>query len=105
MTKRNAHARLASDVLKLVADVPPGRVTTYGAIAQALGVGPRQVAAILANDPAAGEVPWHRVVAAGGRLSIPHPDHRAEQARRLRADGLTVADDRVAGFAGAFYAP
>jgi methylated-DNA-protein-cysteine methyltransferase-like protein len=41
-------------------------------------------------------LPWHRVVGAGGRIVFPRssPQHR-EQARRLRAEGVAVKDGRV----------
>lgn len=41
-------------------------------------------------------LPWHRVVDAGGRIVFPKtsPQHR-EQARRLRADSVAVKDGRV----------
>jgi methylated-DNA-protein-cysteine methyltransferase-like protein len=41
-------------------------------------------------------LPWHRVVGAGGRIVFP-PSSRQhkEQARRLRADGLLVKNGRV----------
>ena len=105
MAKSKAYARIKADVLGIVADIPRGRVSTYGAIAAAVGVGPRQVASVLARDPDASEVSWHRVVAAGGRLSIPGPDHKAEQARRLREEGVAVADGRVEDFDAVYYAP
>jgi alkylated DNA nucleotide flippase Atl1 len=69
-------------VLTLVEEVPRGRVTTYGAIADAVGKvlgrgGPRQVGAVLAREGAA--VPWWRVVRADGSLPPSHGD-RARQA-------------------------
>jgi methylated-DNA-protein-cysteine methyltransferase-like protein len=41
-------------------------------------------------------LPWHRVVGAGGRIVFPKSsrEHR-EQARRLRAEGVAVRDGRV----------
>lgn len=105
VAKSKAYARIKADVLGVVADVPAGRVTTYGAIAAALDVGPRRVAYVLANEPEAAEVPWHRVVAAGGRLSIPRSDASAEQARRLREEGVGIADGKVLGFAAVFHSP
>jgi methylated-DNA-protein-cysteine methyltransferase-like protein len=41
-------------------------------------------------------LPWHRVVAAGGRIAFPKSSaaHR-EQTRRLRAEGVAVRDGRV----------
>jgi methylated-DNA-protein-cysteine methyltransferase-like protein len=45
-------------------------------------------------------LPWHRVVGAGGRIVFPRSSraHR-EQARRLRAEGVSVVDGRVAASA------
>jgi methylated-DNA-protein-cysteine methyltransferase-like protein len=41
-------------------------------------------------------LPWHRVVGAGGRIVFPKSsrEHR-EQARRLRAEGVVVQNGRV----------
>ena len=58
-------------VLTLVERVPPGRVTTYGLIAEAVGRGgPRQVGAVMATY--GGPVPWWRVVRADGSLPDSH---------------------------------
>lgn len=79
-------------VLDLVEAVPPGRATTYGAIADALvdtyGGGPRQVGTALARAGAA--VPWWRVVNAAGR---PPVHHRREALARLREEGCPLSDD------------
>ena len=65
-------------VLAVVEQVPRGRVTTYGAIADHLGVGgPRQVGAVMASY--GGPVPWWRVVRADGSLPPSH-DHEARAA-------------------------
>jgi alkylated DNA nucleotide flippase Atl1 len=68
-------------VLSLVEQVPRGRVTTYGALADALfddfGGGPRQVGSVMARHGA--PVPWWRVVRADGTLPPSHGD-RARQA-------------------------
>jgi methylated-DNA-protein-cysteine methyltransferase-like protein len=41
-------------------------------------------------------LPWHRVVGAGGRIVFPKSSHEhREQARRLRAEGVVVKDGRV----------
>ena len=58
-------------VLSIVDQVPPGRVTTYGLIADAIGAGgPRQVGAVMAAY--GGPVPWWRVVRADGSLPSSH---------------------------------
>ncbi len=105
MPRTKFYPRFKDQVLDLVAQIPTGRVTTYGALAEAVGASPRQAAAVMANDPDASRVPWHRVVAAGGRLTIPDPRHRAEQARRLRREGVDVTDDRVQAFRRVFCVP
>ena len=77
-------------VLSVVEQVPPGRVTTYGAIAAAVGRGgPRQVGRVMATY--GGPVPWWRVVRADGTLPLCHSGealshHRAE-GTALRASG------------------
>jgi methylated-DNA-protein-cysteine methyltransferase related protein len=44
-------------------------------------------------------LPWHRVVGAGGRIVFPKSsrEHK-EQARRLRAEGVLVQNGRVIRF-------
>lgn len=69
-------------VLALVEQIPVGRVTTYGLLAEAVFValgrgGPRQVGAVMASY--GGPVPWWRVVRADGSLPRSH-DREARQA-------------------------
>ena len=71
------------DVLSLVERIPPGRVMSYGAIADYLadrsGRGSaRLVGTIMSRH--GGAVPWHRVVASNGRLV---PGHEAEALARF----------------------
>lgn len=61
-------------VLRAAECVPPGRVTTYGQIADLVGTGARQVGRVMATAGAA--VPWWRVVNAQGRL----PAHLSSRA-------------------------
>ncbi len=76
----------AERVLDLVARVPPGRVTTYGDVAELLGAGgPRQVGRTMALW--GGGVPWWRVVRADG---TPAPGLEREALARLRADGAPL---------------
>ena len=75
-------------VLSLVERVPSGRVTTYGALARAVGTGgPRQVGRVMALFGDA--VPWWRVVHADGRPATCH-DETALQ--HLREDGVPLRD-------------
>ena len=76
----------AERVLDLVATIPPGRVLTYGDVAERLGSrAPRAVGTALARF--GGGVPWWRVVRAGGLLP---PGHEAEAAERLDAEGVVL---------------
>jgi alkylated DNA nucleotide flippase Atl1 len=78
-------------VLSLVETIPPGRVMSYGAIAEYLGSGgPRQVGSVMSHY--GGGVPWHRVVTASGRVV---PGHEVEALRRLRAEGTPLRGERV----------
>ncbi|WP_206422572.1 MGMT family protein [Nocardioides pantholopis] len=77
-------------VLTCVEQVPRGRVTTYGAIAEAVGRGgPRQVGAVLAAH--GGGVPWWRVVRADGSPPTRHAgaarQHHLAEGTPLRASG------------------
>ena len=90
---RAARAGAVARVLAVVAAIPEGRVTTYGAIGRCMHVGARQVAFILATLTAeeAARLPWFRVVAANGVVSS--TKRRAvgrRQIERLRADGVSV---------------
>jgi alkylated DNA nucleotide flippase Atl1 len=89
----------AEEVLGLVERIPPGRVMSYGAIADWLGKGgPRQVGTVMARY--GGAVPWHRVVAANGRLV---PGHEAEALRRHRAEGTPLRGDHIDMSKAAWY--
>lgn len=69
-------------VLALVEQVPPGRVTTYGALAEAVGGGPRQVGSVMSRHGSG--VPWWRVVRADGS---PPPCHDGTAAARYADEG------------------
>jgi methylated-DNA-protein-cysteine methyltransferase-like protein len=81
----------------IVRQIPPGRVTHYGAIARMLG-SPRASRAVgyaLRNldDPA---VPWQRVIHGSGQIRAnAAEDTRSRQAARLRKEGVRVSRDFV----------
>jgi methylated-DNA-protein-cysteine methyltransferase-like protein len=72
--------------------IPRGRVATYGQIAALAGRehGARGVAWILHSSSAAAGLPWHRVIGAAGRISLPRGRGFTEQKRRLIAEGVAV---------------
>ena len=86
-------ARLKPRVLAVLAAIPEGRVTTYGAIARHLRVTARQVAFILARLTVeeSERLPWFRVVAANGVVSTTKLGAVGRrQIQRLRAEGVAV---------------
>lgn len=95
--KQDSAAR-ARAILDVVNGIPRGKVTTYGVVAARAGLPrlPRLVGRVLAALPAGSDVPWHRVVAAGGRIAFPAgaPSH-AEQVARLAAEGVDAGRGRV----------
>ena len=79
-------------VRTLVAQIPAGRVATYGDIATAAGLSsPRIVGWIMRTD--SGDLPWHRVIRASGRPA----DHlTTRQLELLRAEGVLSVDGKIA---------
>lgn len=76
-------------VLAVVAAVPPGRVTTYGAVAAVVGrAGPRQVGQVLSRHGS--EVAWWRVVRADG---TPPACHDGTGPALLRAEDTPLLPD------------
>ena len=94
-----ASAEARRDALYLVlAAIPEGKVIAYGELAALAGLGraARWVGRTLSQLPADTRLPWHRVLAAGGRLSLPPGSPAgAEQRARLRAEGLLLNNDRI----------
>ena len=86
-------------IWQVVCAIPRGRVATYGTVARAAGLPgrARQAGFALRVADAGLNLPWHRVVGAGGRIAFAAGSraHR-EQARRLRAEGVAVCAGRVA---------
>lgn len=86
-------------VLSAVRRIPPGRVATYGDIAELAGR-PRAARAVgnIMRECRAHDVPCHRVIAAGGALGGYGGNPTLKRAL-LRAEGLRVTGRRVKDFA------
>jgi methylated-DNA-protein-cysteine methyltransferase related protein len=85
-------------IWEVVCTIPRGQVSTYGAVARAAGLPGRARLAGFALRMAPDEMnlPWHRVLGAGGRIVFPRSSpHFREQAKRLRAEGVRSKDGRV----------
>ncbi|HNQ35772.1 MAG TPA: MGMT family protein [bacterium] len=82
-------------ILALTAQVPPGRLTTYGTLARIAGRpgGARAVGQVLKRNPDPERVPCYRVVRSDGRLGGYHGTSAAglkRKAARLQADGIEL---------------
>jgi alkylated DNA nucleotide flippase Atl1 len=78
-------------VIAVVSDIPPGRVMTYGDVAATLGSrGARAVGQVMARYGS--DMPWWRVIRAGGR---PPAGHSAAAREHYLAEGVPLrpADD------------
>ena len=83
MTQRD----FAGAVLLVVAEIPSGRVMTYGDVAAELGSrGARAVGRVMAMEGSG--VPWWRVVRADGR---PPAGHEVEALAHYRAEGTPLS--------------
>lgn len=83
----------AETVYHYVAQIPPGRVMTYGQLAALAGHprAARQVGGIAHFGPE--DLPWHRVVNKAGRLATGYYGGRPAQAVALEAEGVEVTND------------
>ncbi|WP_183098003.1 MGMT family protein [Nocardioides pelophilus] len=95
-----AKEEYVEQVLSWVEQVPPGRVTTYGAIAAVVGGGPRQVGAVMSRH--GGPVPWWRVVRADGSLP---PSHDGEARARYLEEGTPTSGTGRVQMRDAFWDP
>lgn len=83
-------------IFALVRQIPEGRVATYGQIARLAGHprAARQVGYAMHQCPSG--IPWHRVINARGRLSLPeHSTGALSQRRRLEAEGVVFIGGRI----------
>jgi methylated-DNA-protein-cysteine methyltransferase related protein len=97
------------NVYEVVRQIPYGRVTSYGAIAEFLGTrgSARMVGwAMNAAHTEALQVPAHRVVNRAGVLTGKHHfggPHVMQQL--LESEGVRIRDDKVADFTNLFWDP
>src|ERR1700761_4959731 len=73
---------------RMILSIPPGKVSTYGAVAAAAGYPRyhRAVARLLRVDPV-DQLPWHRVLGAGGEIKL-RGAAAHEQRARLKLEGV-----------------
>jgi methylated-DNA-protein-cysteine methyltransferase-like protein len=94
-------------VYAITQQIPVGRVTTYGAIADYLSLGSaRMVGWALRHVEEGDAVPAHRVLNRNGELSgRGHFSPPELMQQNLESEGLHVENDRVCNFASVFWHP
>jgi methylated-DNA-protein-cysteine methyltransferase-like protein len=99
--QQSADQEAASDaerIWQVVALIPRGRVATYGQVALLAGLprGARKVGRVMSQLPRGTRLPWHRVVNASGRISLPvgSPSHTKQRAT-LEREGVVFRSGRL----------
>lgn len=81
-----------------IANIPRGKVASYGQIARIAGLGKRArlVGYALHRTPENYNIPWHRVINAQGKISFPLGSTQyQEQKHRLMEEGIDFLGERV----------
>ena len=95
-------------VYEVVKQIPPGRVTSYGAIARFLGAAgsSRMVGWAMNNASKMEDIPAQRVVNRNGLLTGKHhfPGSLVME-QMLKAEGVEVREDQVVNFQELFWDP
>ena len=91
---------------RLVMQIPNGRVSTYGALANALGDirAARACGVMLSQNPDPPRIPCHRVVMSDGSLGgFTHPQGLKRKIELLRKEGIRIVNGKVADFDKVFF--
>jgi len=75
----------AKAILSTIQGIPLGRLSSYGAIAEAAGYkgNARYVGQLLKNLPPESSIPWHRVIASQGKIAFPENSEAYYRQRAL----------------------
>ncbi|MEH6590860.1 MAG: methylated-DNA--[protein]-cysteine S-methyltransferase [Halioglobus sp.] len=78
-------------IWQVISQIPRGKVATYGDVAKHAGLAraARRVGRALRQLPSDTKIPWHRVINAQGRISLPEDSStKYTQRERLEAEGV-----------------
>jgi len=104
--KKQTKNSFFQDVYEVVKLIPKGRVTSYGAIGNFLGVksSARMVGWAMFGCPR--KIPAHRVVNSAGLLTGKHHfDTPHTMQSRLEKEGVVVVKDKIKNFRDVFWDP
>lgn len=109
MTSKERAGSIYDVIYDVVRCVPPGRVTSYGAVAKAIGTASGARVVGYAMNLCHGilpAVPAHRVVSRTGLLTGKHHfDPPGLMQQLLEAEGVEVVNDQVVDFETLFWDP
>jgi len=90
---KTTSSQMFSRIREAILKIPRGKVSSYGAVAAAAGFprGARLTVRVLGQTHG---LPWHRVVAAGGRIAIPG-EGGLDQRFRLEMEGVKFSGRKV----------
>ena len=88
-----------SQCYKALKKVPPGKVITYGGLAEMIGrpKAHRAVGSAMNKNPFAPKVPCHRVVKSNGDLGGFSIDIKVK-IKRLQEEGVMVSNNKIVDF-------
>ncbi|PRY86192.1 MGMT family protein [Mongoliibacter ruber] len=95
-------------IYQVVQLIPKGKVTSYGAIANYLGLksGARMVGYAMNASHTQPDIPAHRVVNRNGVLTGKHHfSNPGEMQEKLEAEGLIIEQDQIKNFPNFFWDP
>jgi len=82
----------------IIQQIPSGCVATYGQVAELAGLPgcARMVGRTLSQLPSGSQLPWHRVIAASGKISLPQDSTSfSEQKHRLELEHIKISGARI----------
>lgn len=93
----NQDVSKAERIWQVVAQIPSGRVISYGDVAKRAGLPgyARYVGSTLGKLPKDTRLPWHRVVNASRKIAPRGSARMLEQKHRLKAEGVTFNGETV----------
>ncbi len=87
---------LAKEIIRIISDIPEGKVLTYGEVARRAGSprSARLVSNLLHSSSDKYDLPWHRVINSQGKISLKGIAGQ-EQRARLEAEGIVFQNDKL----------
>ena len=86
------------NVWKVVSEIPPGHVLTYGEVARLSGMprAARRVSQAMRRAPRGVDLPWHRVINAQGKISFPEDSGAWKKQKDLLEDeGVVFLNGKI----------